>query len=85
MPLYRYYFFDIDGEVRDVRAVERRDDLAAIEQAREFLAFQKKHIAIEIWRPQGFVTGVRRDGTLYDHGPTPIQPSSPSRSKRSGQ
>ena len=76
MPLYRYYFFDSDGEVRDIRAVEGHDDSTAIERAHEFLASKTKHVAIEIWRGQGFVTGVRRDGTLYDYPSTPIRPPS---------
>lgn len=75
MPLYRYYFLDIGGEVRDIRAIEGRSDPAAIEQAHEFLANQSMHSAIEIWRAQGFVKGVRRDGNLYDHTPTPSPPS----------
>ncbi|MGH7224232.1 MAG: hypothetical protein ACRELF_13460 [Gemmataceae bacterium] len=74
MPLYRYYFFDIDGEVRDIRAAEGRNDSVAVEQAREFLAFQNEHIAIEIWRGQGFVTGVRRDGSTYGRPPKSIRP-----------
>lgn len=85
MPPYCFYFFDADGEVRDLRAAEGRDDSAAIQQAREFLAFQKTFVAIEIWRPQGFVTGVRHDGTLYNLSPSPIPPLIASRPKRTKQ
>lgn len=72
MPLYRYYFFDIAGEVRDIRVIEGRSDPVAIDRAQEFLVSQTQYYAVEIWRAQGFVKGVRRDGTFYDNPPTPI-------------
>lgn len=62
MPFYRFYFLDDDGEVHDVRAVEARKDSFAIERADQFLAVRSDHVAIEIWKPQGFVKGIRRDG-----------------------
>lgn len=74
MPLYRFYFLDDDGEVHDIRAVEARKDSVAIGRADEFLAVKSNHVAIEIWRAQGFVKGIRRDGTRYDRSPVPIDP-----------
>ncbi len=75
MPLYRYYVFDIDGEVCDIRAVEERDDSLAIHRAHNYLADQVGRIAIEIWRGQGFVSGVKRDGSLYARQLVPMRPS----------
>ncbi|MDE2165116.1 MAG: hypothetical protein KGJ66_02105 [Alphaproteobacteria bacterium] len=74
MALYRFYFLDDDGEVHDIRAVEARKDSVAIEQADQLLAMKSDHVAIEIWRTQGFVKGVRRDGTRYDRAPIHIDP-----------
>ncbi|MBU6507554.1 MAG: hypothetical protein KGQ82_08650 [Alphaproteobacteria bacterium] len=85
MPLYRYYFLDIDGEVHDIRAIEGRNDAAMIEHAHELLAARTKHVAIEIWRAQGFVTGVRRDGTLYDRAPVTIRRPGDPRNKGTSQ
>ena len=85
MPLYRYYFFDTDGEVHDIRAVEGRNDTATIEHAHELLAARTKHVAIEIWRAQGFVKGIRRDGTLYDRAPVTIRPPGDPRNKGTRQ
>lgn len=75
MPLYRYYFFDVDGGVRDTRAIENRNDSVAVERAHHFLANQIENIAVEIWRGQGFVKGVRRDGSTYGSRPRPVRPS----------
>lgn len=77
MPLYRFYFFDGGGEVHDIRAVEAQKDSIAIERADQFLAMRSDHVAIEIWRAQGFVKGVRRDGARYDRSPIHIGPREP--------
>jgi hypothetical protein len=74
MPLSRFYFLDDDGEVHDIRAIEALADAIAIERADQLLAAKSDHVAIEIWRAQGFVKGVRQDGRRYDRSPIHIDP-----------
>jgi hypothetical protein len=77
MPLYRFYFLGDGGEVHNVRAVETREDSIAIGRAEQFLAVKSNHVAIEIWRGEGFVKGVRRDGTRYDRSPVHLHSIKP--------
>ena len=70
MPLYRYYFLDSGGEVKDIRAIECKNDPIAITRARDFLAGQTGHVAVELWRAEGFVGRVGPDGIIDNPPPS---------------
>jgi len=78
MPLYRYYFFNTDGDVKDIRVIEYKNDSIATERARDFLVDQTSFVAVELWRAEGFVGRIGRDGIIDNSPPVRqfIQPPS---------
>jgi len=78
MPLYRYYFLDSDGAVKDIRAIECRNDPMAITRARDFLAGQTGHVAVDLWRAEGFVGRIGPDG-IIDNPPPPVRFRTPGK------
>lgn len=64
MPLYRFYFLNPDDEVRDIRAIEFRNDSMATKHIQDSLAGQTHYVAVELWRASGFIGRIGHDGMI---------------------